>query len=29
MTRTVTKMYNPANCEALGVVIPEGYEPLA
>ena len=26
---TVTKMYNPANCEALGVVIPEGYEPLA
>ena len=23
-----TKMYNPANCEALGVTIPEGYEPV-
>ena len=22
------KMYNPANCEALGVTIPEGYEPV-
>ncbi len=26
---TVTKMYNAANCEALGITIPEGYEPLA
>ncbi len=26
---TVTKMYNAANCEALGVTIPEGYEPIA
>ena len=25
----VTKMYNAANCEALGVTIPEGYEPIA
>ena len=24
----VTKMYNQANCEALGVTIPEGYQPL-
>ena len=24
----VTKMYNAANCEALGVTIPEGYEPI-
>ncbi len=24
----VTKMYNAANCEALNVTIPEGYEPL-
>ena len=24
----VTKMYNAANCEALGIAIPEGYEPL-
>ena len=23
----VTKMYNAANCEALGVTIPDGYEP--
>ena len=23
-----TKMYNPANCEALGVSIPEGYAPI-
>ena len=26
---TVTKMYNPANCEALGITVPEGYEPIA
>ena len=26
---TVTKMYNAANCEALGITVPEGYEPLA
>ena len=26
---TVTKMYNAANCEALGITIPEGYEPIA
>ena len=25
----VTKMYNVANCEALGINIPEGYEPIA
>ena len=25
----VTKMYNAANCEALGVTVPEGYEPLS
>ena len=25
----VTKMYNAANCEALGVTIPDGYEPIA
>ena len=25
----VTKMYNAANCEALGITIPEGYEPIA
>ena len=24
----VTKMYNQANCEALGVTVPEGYQPL-
>ena len=24
----VTKMYNVANCEALGITIPEGYEPI-
>ena len=24
----VTKMYNAANCEALGVTIPEGYQPI-
>ena len=24
----VTKMYNAANCEALGVAIPDGYEPM-
>ena len=24
----VTKMYNAANCEALGVAVPDGYEPL-
>ena len=24
----VTKLYNVANCEALGVTVPEGYEPL-
>ena len=23
-----TKMYNPANCELLGVTVPEGYEPV-
>ena len=26
---TVTKMYNTANCEALGLTMPEGYEPIA
>ena len=25
----VTKMYNAANCEALGITIPEGYEAIA
>ncbi len=25
----VTKMYNAANCETLGITIPEGYEPIA
>ena len=25
----VTEMYNPDNCAALGVTIPEGYEPLS
>ena len=24
----VTKKYNAANCEALGVTIPDGYEPM-
>ena len=24
----VTKMYNAANCDALGITIPEGYEPI-
>jgi SpoVK/Ycf46/Vps4 family AAA+-type ATPase len=24
----VTKLYNAANCDALGITIPEGYEPL-
>jgi putative ABC transport system substrate-binding protein len=24
----VTKMYNAANCELLGIAIPEGYEPI-
>lgn len=24
----VTKMYNAANCEALGVTVPDGYEPI-
>ena len=24
----VTKMYNAANCEALGIVPPDGYEPI-
>ena len=26
---SVTKMYNAANCEALGLTMPEGYEPIA
>lgn len=26
---SVTKMYNAANCEALGITPPEGYEPIA
>lgn len=26
---TLTKLYNAANCEALGITIPEGYEPIA
>ena len=25
---TLTKMYNAANCEALGITVPEGYEPI-
>ena len=25
----VTKMYNPDNCAALGITIPDGYEPLS
>ena len=25
----VTKMYNAANCEALGIQVPEGYEPIS
>ena len=25
----VTKMYNAANCEALGLTMPDGYEPIA
>ena len=25
----VTKMYNAANCEALGLTMPEDYEPIA
>ena len=25
----VTKMYNAANCETLGITIPEGYEAIA
>ena len=25
----VTKMYNAANCEALGITAPDGYEPIA
>ena len=25
---TLTKLYNPANCEALGITPPEGYEPI-
>ena len=24
----ITKQYNAANCEALGITIPEGYAPL-
>ena len=24
----VVKKYNAANCEALGIIIPEGYEPI-
>ncbi|MBQ8851448.1 MAG: ABC transporter substrate-binding protein, partial [Oscillibacter sp.] len=24
----VTKMYNAANCEALGITPPDGYEPI-
>ena len=24
----VTKMYNAANCDALGITAPAGYEPL-
>ena len=24
----VTKMYNAANCEALGIAPPDGYEPI-
>ena len=26
---TVTKMYNAANCEALGITVPEDYEAIA
>ena len=26
---TLTKMYNAANCQALGITPPEGYEPIA
>ena len=26
---TLTKLYNAANCEALGITPPEGYEPIA
>ena len=26
---TLTKMYNEANCQALGITPPEGYEPIA
>ena len=26
---TLTKLYNAANCEALGITIPEDYEPIA
>ncbi len=26
---TFTPMYNPAICEALGITVPEGYEPIA
>ena len=25
---TLTKLYNPANCEALGITPPDGYEPI-
>lgn len=25
----VTKMYNAANCEALGITVPDGYDPIA
>ena len=25
----VTKMYNEANCQALNLTIPDGYEPIA
>ena len=24
----VTKMYNAANCEALGITVPDGYQPI-
>ena len=26
---TLTKLYNPDNCEALGITPPDGYEPIA
>ena len=26
---TVTKKYNAANCEALGITVPDGYEAIA